>query len=180
MDKQKRIAFFHEDDYCQWEILPLTAKGFCMKQMGEIDDFAEEHQLAGGVYTDMFVREDSPHGIEELSLCPEQLNEALGFLPAYDQVETGYSSYREELKLTYGRGMEEEQNVFWSVDEAGVINALWLDIWIAPKSKDLWKSILIALGKMASVLLADWGWQRCVDLTNLSDVEQYIKEKSSL
>lgn len=55
MDKQKRIAFFHEDDYCQWEILPLTAKGFYMKQMGEIDDFAEEHQLASGVYTDMFV-----------------------------------------------------------------------------------------------------------------------------
>lgn len=179
MDKQKRIAFFHEDDYCQWEIFPLTAKGFCMKQMGEIDDFAKEHQLVGGI-TDMFVRDDSPHGIEELSLRPEQLDEALGFLPAYDQVETGYSSYREELKHTYGRGMGEEQNVFWSVDEAGVINALWLDMWIDPNSKDLWKSILIALGKMVPVLLADWSWSRCVDLTNLSDVEQYIKEKSSL
>lgn len=180
MDKQKRIAFFHEDDYCQWEIFPLTAKGFCMKQMGEIDDFAKEHQLVGGIYTDMFVRDDSPHGIEELSLRPEQLDEALGFLPAYDQVETGYSSYREELKHTYGRGMGEEQNVFWSVNEARVINALWLDLWIDPNSKDLWKSILIALGKMVPVLLADWSWSRCVDLTNLSDVEQYIKEKSSL
>ena len=112
MDKQKRIAFFHEDDYCQREILPLTAKNFCLKQMGEINDFSQEHQLESGLFTDIFIRENTPHGIEELGLCSEQLNAALNFLPLYDLVETGYSSYREESEATCGRGNGYEQNIF--------------------------------------------------------------------
>lgn len=100
MDKQKRIAFFHEDDYCQREILPLTAKNFCLKQMGEINNFSQEHQLESGLFTDIFIRENTPHGIEELGLRSEQLNAVLSFLPPYDLVETGYSSYSEDAIVT--------------------------------------------------------------------------------
>lgn len=180
MDKQKRIAFFHKDDYCQREILPLTAKNFCLKQMGEINDFSQEHQLESGLFTDIFIRENTPHGIEELGLCSEQLNAALNFLPLYDLVETGYSSYREESEATCGRGNGYEQNIFWSVNESGVVNAIWLDIEIAPITMDMWRKVLISLGKIAPVLLADWNCSLCVDLTNSSDIEEYIKEKSRL
>lgn len=180
MDKQKRIAFFHEDDYCQREILPLTAKNFCLRQMSEIDDFSQEHQLESGLFTDIFMRENSPHGIEELGLCSEQLNEALSYLPPYDLVETGYSSYREESEATCGRGNGYEENIFWSVNESGVVNAIWLDIEIAPITMDMWRKVLISLGKIAPVLLADWSCSLCVDLTNSSDIEEYVKEKSRL
>ena len=180
MDKQKRIAFFHEDDYCQREILPLTAKNFCLRQMSEIDDFSQKHQLESGLFTDIFMRENSPHGIEELGLCPEQLNVALDFLPPYDLVETGYSSYREESKATFGRGNGYEQNIFWSVNESGVVNAIWLDIEIAPTTMDMWRKVLVSLGKIAPVLLADWNLSICVDLTNLSEIEEYMKGKSRL
>lgn len=180
MDKQKRIAFFHEDDYCQREILPLTAKNFCLRQMSEIDDFSQEHQSGDGSFSDIFMRENSHHGIEELGLQSEQLNAALSFLSPYDLVETGYSSYREVSEATYGRGNGYEQNVFWSVNELGVVNAIWLDIEIAPITMDLWRKVLISLGKIAPVLLADWNCILCVDLTNPSDIEEYIKEKSRL
>lgn len=180
MDKQKRIAFFHEDDYCQKEILPLTAKNFCLKQMGEINDFSQEHQLESGLFTDIFIRENSPHGIEELGLCSEQLNVALSFLPPYDLVETGYSSYREKSEATYGRGNGYEQNIFWSINETGVVNAILLDIGIASVTMDMWRKVLISLGKIAPVLLADWNCSLCVDLTNPSNIEEYIKEKSRL
>ena len=168
MDKQKRIAFFHEDDYCQREILPLTAMNFCLKQMGEIDDFSQEHQLESGLFTDIFIRERTPHEIKDLGLRSEQLNLALDFLPPYDLVETGYSSYREKSELTYGRGNGYEQNIFWSVNESDVVNAIWLDIEIAPITMDMWRKVLISLGKIAPVLLAS------------SDIEEYIKEKSRL
>lgn len=59
-----RTAFFHEDDYFQWEILPLAAKAYCQKEMGLISDFAEEHR-AGAGYTAMYIRGDSPRGMEE-------------------------------------------------------------------------------------------------------------------
>ena len=171
-----RIAFFHEDDYCQWEILPLTGKMYCLKEMGRIDEFAKTHQACAG-FTDMYMRGDSPHEINELALHPEQLDTLLSFLPSYDRVETGYSSYREELKSTHGRGEGAEQSIFWSVDEAGLVNALWLDLWITPETENLWRNVLTALGKMFPVLLADWGWRRCVDLTKSSAIEKYIEEK---
>ena len=68
-----RTAYFHEDDYCQWEILPLTAKEYCLKEM--------------------------------------------------------------------------------------------------------WQCTLLALGQLAPVLLADWLWERCVDLTSPQDIEQYVAQK---
>lgn len=180
MDKQKRIAFFHEDDYCQKEILPLTAKNYCLQQMDEINDFAQEHQSGDGSFTDIFIRENTSHGIEELGLRSEQLNAALSFLPPYDLVETGYSNYREESKATCGRGNGKEENIFWSVNESGVVDAIRLDIEVAPITMDMWRKVLISLGKIAPVLLADWNCSLCADLTNSSDIEEYIKEKSRL
>ncbi len=176
MDKQNRTAFFHEDDYCQWEILPLTSQEFCMRQMGEIDDFAKDHQTDGG-FTDIFVREDGPHKMEKLALTSEQLHKALCFLQPYDRVETGYSSYRKELKAAHGRGEGPEENVFWSVNDTGQVTALWLDLCIVPENQDLWRSILTALGKLAPLLLADWNWSRCVDLTKPKEIEEYIEEQ---
>ncbi len=179
MDTQNRIAFFHEDDYCQWQILPLTSRGFCLRQMGKIDDFAKEHQAGSGFgFTDLFVREDSPHGMEELALRSEQLNETLQFLPPYARVETGYSSCRRELKAAHARGEGAGQNVFWSVDDAGVITALWLDLCITPETKELWGSILTALGKLAPLLLADWGWSCCVDLTSADEINRYVEDSA--
>ena len=180
MDKQIRIAFYHEDDYCQKEILPLTATNYCINQMNEINDFSQEHQSECGGFSDIFIREETPHGIDELGLRTEQLNEALHFLPAYDLVETGYSSCREESKTTFCRGKGYEQNIFWSVNEFGIVNALWLDMEIAPITVDMWRRVLISLGKIAPVLLADWSWSLCVDLTNPSNIEEYIKEGSRL
>ncbi len=180
MEKRKRIAFYHEDDYCQKELLPLTAKDFCLKQMGEINDFSQEHQSENGGFTDIFIREEPSHGIEELGLRSEQLHEALSFLPPYDYVETGYSSYKEESKATYGRGNGDEENIFWSVNESGVVNAVWMDMEIAPVTIDGWRKVLISLGRIAPVLLVDWGWDLCVDLTNPSNIEEYINEKSRL
>lgn len=86
-----RTAFFHEDDYCHLQILPLTDKAYCLKEMGKIKEFAEEHS-AGIIFTDIYLRCVSPNSIEELSLCSKNLNESLSFLPPYDLVETGYSS----------------------------------------------------------------------------------------
>lgn len=167
-----RTAYFHEDDYCQWEVLPIEANDFCLKQMGKIKDFAEEHE-----FNDIYVREESKHTIGELNLSKYNLDEVLDFLPAYDKVETGYASYREECSNTFCRGLGPYTNVFWSVDKSGVVNAIWLDIWLTTENQDIWRKILTALGKMSSVLMADWGWKQCVNLASTEEIDNYIKVK---
>lgn len=169
-----RTVYFHEDDYCQCEILPLMAKEHCLREMGEIEVFAEEHR-EGPFFNDVYLRGDSPHTLRELNLRSEQLEAVLDFLPAFDRVETGYSTYREECKDTYARGFNDNLAVFWDTDEGGVVKALWLVIWVKAENVDIVRRIYTALGSVAPLLLADWNWSACVDLTNQNEIEQYIK-----
>ena len=65
-------AFFHEDDYCQVEVLPITARGYCLAEMGRIDDFADAH-LDGAGWTAMYVRGESPQPLASLGITLEEL-----------------------------------------------------------------------------------------------------------
>ena len=58
-----------------------------------------------------------------------------------------------------------------------MVNALWLDLWITPETKELWQRTLTVLGQLSPVLLADWGWERCVDLTSPQEIQQYVTDK---
>jgi hypothetical protein len=57
MTKGCNEVYFHEDDYCQQEVLPLTALDFCSKQIKEIDEFAVAHLAPGGADIPMSSRE---------------------------------------------------------------------------------------------------------------------------
>ncbi len=54
---------------------------------------------------------------------------------------------------------------------------LWLDLFIKSETKERWRLILITLGQLAPVLLADWAWEQSVDLTSQNEIEQYIAER---
>lgn len=170
-----RTVYFHEDDYCQCEVLPPAAKGYCLREMGEIDAFADGHR-EGQFYTDIYLREDSPHTLREMALRSEQLAAVLDFLPAFDRVETGYSSYREECTSTCARGLSDDLAVFWDTDDEGFVKALWTVIWVKDESIDTARRVYTALGSLAPLLLADWNASACVDLTDNAAIEQYLKE----
>lgn len=173
-----RSAFFHEDDYCQIEILPVTAKDFCIKEMSKINDFIDKRSEKNGIKK-MYLRNKSPKTIKDLNLSSKKLAEDLNFLKPYDKVETGYSSYREECKNVYARGEKEDINVFWSVDEKEIVKAIWLDMWITPENNKLWNKILCALGKLGSVMLADWEEHICLDITSQENINKYVERKEN-
>lgn len=161
-----RTAFFHKDDYCQYEILPLTARDFCLEEMAKITAFEKEHRIQSGpytFYTDIYVRGANSHSVEELLLHPEQLDDALAFLPAFDVVETGYSSYHRRLTTARCRGSSSGIRVFWSFDNKGFVNSIWLDLNIGPETIEESKCVLNALGCLAPLLLADWNSHECVN-----------------
>ena len=174
-----RSIFFHEDDYLQLEVLPLAAKFFCLAQMGEIEAFAEEHWTGAG-YSDVFQREKVPCATKDLGLQGEQLADTLAFLPAFDRVETGYGTYREECGETHARGLGQDLAVFWEEDGDRYVQAIWLELCIDPKQTELACRVLQALGTVASLMLADWNWGICVNLANSREIESYIEAKAKL
>ena len=110
-----RSAYFHEDDYCQIELLPIDNLGFCLKQAGEISEFSEEHWKGMG-WDSMYVRKVNPRKLSSLKL---QLNDVRSVIsktmPEYDEVYTGYSSYREKCTNTYAFGGDKTATLFLEV-----------------------------------------------------------------
>lgn len=84
-------AFFHEDDYCQVEVLPSTARGYCLAEMGRIEEFADAHRDGAG-WTAMYVRGESPQPLASLGITLEELGAAVApLVPRFAEVLTGTS-----------------------------------------------------------------------------------------
>jgi hypothetical protein len=44
----KREIYFHEDDYCQQQLLPREASAYARAEVQKIGEFAESHRVPGG------------------------------------------------------------------------------------------------------------------------------------
>jgi hypothetical protein len=170
-----RTALFHEDDYCQVEVLPAAAADYCRSEMGHIDQFAEAHQDGAG-FTDMYVRGEPPCPLAALGITLAEMRAAVEpLLPPFDQVFTGYSSHREPCHSAVGWGEADARAVFASVGEGGVVWAVRLSIHgIAPERVGHWCRAPRALPGAAELVIADWNSSEVVPLAHESPLAAYL------
>jgi len=168
-------AFFHEDDYCQVEVLPVAASDYCRTEMGRIDEFAEAHRDGAG-FTDMYVRGASPVPLAALKITLEDVRVAVEpLLSPFDQVFTGYGSHREPCRSTVGWGEGGSHAVFAGVDEVGVIRAVWLSLYgIPPERIGHWCLALRALPRATELVIADWNSSEVVSLADHEQLATYL------
>src|SRR5262245_33257855 len=93
----KREIYFHEDDYCQQELLPRDALAYAEAEIKKIAEFADSHRAPGGIaWSEMYIRQKAPVGFRALGMKKEDFDTVISpYLPPFDLVYTGYSSYRE-------------------------------------------------------------------------------------
>lgn len=169
-------AFFHEDDYCQVEVLPALARGYCLAEMGRIDHCAEAHWDGTG-FTDMYLRGKPPVPLASLGSTLAQWASALGPLaPRFNQVLTGYSSYREPCPSVVGWGFSDGEAVFAVVSGAGAVGPVSLSLnGITAERVRLWSRLLRSLPFAAELLIADWSASRVVLLADEPALEAYLQ-----
>lgn len=98
-------VYFHEDEYCRVEVLPVGNLAHLLAEMGRIDEFAAAHSEPGG-FTDMYVRGDAPQPLSSLGITLADLQAALDpLLTPFAEVYTGYSTYRERCVSTVAWGV---------------------------------------------------------------------------
>ena len=170
-----RETYFHEDDYCQVEVLPATNYEFCRNQLGEIESFSTEHDTGFG-WTDMFIRSDAPAELKSTGVLRADLESELAtYLPQFDRVFTGYSTYREECKNTIAFGDNDNFVMYADIDN-GVASKLWLtmsglsDTDIA-NAKRLFKYL-----SRSQLMLVDWSMSAIVAFADSNAVGQYLRE----
>lgn len=162
-----REAYYHEDDFCMIELLPLDNLQHCLTQMGEQQAFADAHRSGAG-WTQMYVPEAPPSQMRALGLTADQLRLALAdALPPYDAVYTGYSTYRVECKNVLAFGGEKTETLFAGLDDKGIV----CDLWCSDAMPEL-----LLLPLKAQLLLADWGAGFACPLSDGELFARYLQE----
>ncbi|PHV28037.1 hypothetical protein CSQ94_18790 [Janthinobacterium sp. BJB312] len=162
-----REAYYHEDDFCRIELLPLDNLQHCVTQMGEQQAFADAHRSGAG-WTDMYVIKAAPSLLSTLGMTAEQLRLALGdALPPYDAVYTGYSTYRVECKNELAFGGDKTETLFASLNDNGIVSHLWC-------SDSMSQLLLLPLKEQ--LLLADWGAGFACPLADGDLFARYLQE----
>lgn len=178
-----RNIFFHEDDYCQIEIIPKENYDYCLVQCSNIEDFAINHMDENGIgYTDIFVREDNEIPLSAVDLKKDHLKLCMeNIFPEFDRVETGYGSYSVEAKNICAYGFNKNVVVFFDYDENDIVQNIWLILDIIEKNDITNTEKLIhKLSEIAGLLLVDWGWSEVYLLTDTEPIVQYLKRRKNI
>ncbi|MBI5954113.1 MAG: hypothetical protein HY865_20845 [Chloroflexi bacterium] len=170
-----REAYFHEDDYCQIEILPASNWDYCLSQLQKIGKFSAEH-FDGLGWTDMQLRGESPQQMKSLNINAKDLTSSLSqILVPFDRVLTGYSSLREEAEDTMAFGSETSGIIFVEYDSNDIVEAIWLDFGIASREdKQLALTVLQHLGRMSELILVDWHLGKIIKLSDHEELMSYF------
>lgn len=178
-----RNIFFHEDDYCQIEIIPKENYNYCLVQCSNIEDFASEHLDVNGIgYTDVFIRDDNKIPLSTINLKKDYLKICIeSVFPKFDRVETGYSSYSKEALNTCAFGLNNNVIVFFDYDKNDIVQNIWLTLDIADKIDIANTEKLVhKLSKVSELLLVDWGWCEVYLLTDTEPILQYLKRRENI
>lgn len=171
-----RRVYFHEDDFCQIELVPAENWKHCATEMGNVATFSEAHEAPGGVgWTDVYPRVAEPVSLVQAALNLNEVDDLLAaHLERFDTVETGYSSHVEECKHIVAFGFDASCVIYFS-ERDGIVDHIWLGLDGPPSSQqDKLISAFASLNQRVSLILADWGWEALIRLSDQDSLKAYL------
>ena len=169
-------VWFHEDDYCQRELLPRAVEGFAREEVGQIQAFSEAHRAPGGVgWTDVYVQKTPPASMHELKIGIGTLSECVpSTLQLYERVTTGYSTQTVPAERTVAWGRDRRPLIFADFDDLRVVRNVWFEHFGADFAQDV-RAFLVACAARWDVILADWAWTQVVDPRDVTALNAYLE-----
>ena len=171
--------FFHEDDYCQVQLMLNENQMSLQKEAEEVFGFSKEH-FDGSGYTDIKVREEETHKLADRQIKINEI-EAVIINAGFDKIPkvfTGYGqSYREELTNTEAYG-KNGCAIFYDYKDY-IVEHIWLEYhWGNEQTnKNKFLNCLSDLGKKWNLLLMDWNQLKLVELTDSTATQKYLNER---
>jgi hypothetical protein len=170
-----REIYFHEDDYCQQQILPAIDADSIADELRKVGEFSEAHRAPGGMgWTDIYVREEGGPGFGHLKVYRSQFDALIkDIMPAYQRVYSGYSSHRELCKNTGAWGISDLCCIFCDWDDTEIVQNVWVSLFdIKESSVQAAARAIHALAQISPLVFVDWAW----DYTcNAGDEREFIR-----
>ena len=164
-----REIYFHEDDYCQQQLLPREAAAHAAAEIKAIGKFADAHRVPDDLgWTDVYAREEGPVELRALKIKKEEFALAVSpFLPPFDSVYTGYSSHREECKKTNAWGTSQQCAIFADWEDDGTVAHAWAEFFAVDNdSIDRATKAVATLGQIHPLIYVDWAWGYLCEVTD--------------
>jgi len=173
------VFYLHEDDWGMVNLMPVENIARAKEVAQEAEEFGREH-FDGVGWTDMYVIPEEKHPIEERRIRLDELRELVGgHLAEAEKVQSGYSSYVEDLPDTFAFGEGYSgKGAFYGNSKEGLIVRLHL-LLCDPEDEDgvqFFARVLGALGERYGLILADWWRDVVIDLGDRERVLAYLKE----
>ena len=172
----KRRVYFHEDDFCQIELVPAENWEYCAREMGNVSAFSAEHRAPEGIgWTDVYLRNAEPVGLIQSALTVEMVAGLLApHLESFDLVETGYGSHAEECKHTYAYGFDAGSVIYFS-EQVGIVNHIWLGLDGPPSDRQAALiQAMATLNQRVPLILVDWGSESLLRLADQDSLKTYL------
>ena len=172
----QKAIYFHEDDYCQIEILPLSLWDYCIDEIKKIDEFAEVHKAEIG-WTDIYLRKDNPKSLAEVSISLDEFKASVEkTLTAYSKVSTGYSTYTEDCENCFAWGIiERDFTIFANVTIENLISVIWLEFGLINENNfSVVSDTFNNLPKSNELMIADWKWSQVANIGDKESLQNYL------
>ncbi len=167
--------FYHEDSFCQVEVLPKENYNELIKEAESIKGFSD-NSFDGVGYKDIVVRNNPYLELKQRKINPVELDAIISKYPLkkYTNITTGIKPGEIVSKNTIGYS-EENTKIFYDYDH-NVVNNLWL-IYPTLGKVEVIVPILYEIGKKWDLLLMDWESSELINLSNKEEIENYINSE---
>ena len=174
--KSIRKIYFHEDDYCQQQFLPLENQEWVNDELKNLGEFSDKHKSESGFgWNDIYVRKDPTISLADLKITAEEVSIVLTqVLPVYDLVFTGYSTYREKCESTSAWGLNPNCAIFLNWDEKQIVKNIWTNFFDIEDDSIITASCAAeSLGRLRPLFYVDWAWGYS---STLDDPEEFTEQ----
>lgn len=167
--------FFHEDFYCQVQLLPMSAMRPYEAEMAKIDEFAGAH-WDGTAWTSIYLRDDYSMYLSSLGIRIQDIGDKLDLiLERVDAIFTGYSTYREQCNDTQGWVFPNGCGLLADYRSDGIVQHIFL-VKEPPDvtSLERFKNAIEVLGSHSQFVIADWNKDILVPCFNDYKLRRYF------
>jgi hypothetical protein len=176
MEDEHQEILFHEDDYCQIELVPKE-NFFALNN--ELEVIQDNTSVGNNGFLSIVSRNQIKRSLKERNIRVSEFDVILSkdSMFRYGKVYKGYSEHKEFVPHTKGYGFE--NYVLFVSDANGIVSRSWIiykrisdTLNITPQHL---KKALFDLGQNFHLFLVDWNELITINLEKKGDVENYIE-----
>lgn len=172
-------VFFHEDAYCQVELLPINNL-LIKRNKTNSDRNHREQNLTDDGFLNISTRSSIKYPLSSINIDYKEFEVILkeSSLFFFDKVYTGYSTERILKNSIHGFGFE--NYILYYEFNNDIITQCWIDYNLFSDTLNCYperlQNALFKLGTIYDLILIDWNELLTVVLKNEPDLANYIKE----